>query len=103
MKKVFKLNDGKRHIDRVVDGIKNDVKKYIKRERNKVLPTGFGFWEFDCFVGSSEDTKVSVIASALSKAIDDVVKEAKETCYIQITSRAVEKKVSVKEENSDEK
>ena len=102
MKKVFTLKDEKLHIDRVVDGIKRDVKKYIKRERNKALPEGFGFWQFDCFVGSNEDKKVSVIASALSKTIDEVVKEGKDTCYIEITSRAVEKKVTIKEEGSSE-
>ncbi len=36
MKKIFKLTDEKKHEDRVLDGIKNDIRKYVKREKGNV-------------------------------------------------------------------
>ena len=40
MKKTFKLTHPKINIARLVEGVKGDVKKYLKRERKKKLPEG---------------------------------------------------------------
>ena len=54
MKKTFALTHPKKAAARVVETIKHDVKKYIRRERNKTLPAGTDFWDFDCKFGHTE-------------------------------------------------
>ncbi|MCW8834381.1 MAG: DUF6172 family protein, partial [Colwellia sp.] len=56
MRKTFSLSHEKIKTPRLVDSIKHDVKKYLKRERNKKLPEGVDFWDFDCKYGHSEET-----------------------------------------------
>mgnify|MGYP000645644891 CR=1 FL=1 len=54
MKKTFELTHPKVKYPRLVDGVKNDVRKYVKRERRKDLPEGVDFWDFDCKFGDTE-------------------------------------------------
>jgi len=54
MKKTFKLTHQKLKLPRLVDAIKHEVKKYIKRERRRVLPEGADYWDFDCRFGTDE-------------------------------------------------
>ncbi len=54
MKKTFSLIHPKTKVARLVEAVKHDVKKYLKRERNKKLPAGVDFWDFDCKYGPAE-------------------------------------------------
>jgi len=54
MKKTFSFSHPKKKRPRVADAIKHEVKKYIKRERNKALPEDMDFWDFDCRFGADE-------------------------------------------------
>ena len=47
MKKTFPLIVAGKHVDRVVDSIKHDLGKHIKRERQNGLPLGVDFWDFE--------------------------------------------------------
>jgi len=47
MKKTFNLTHPKIKVPRLVEAIKSEVKKYIKRERRKTLPPKVDFWDFD--------------------------------------------------------
>ena len=51
MRKIFPLEVPKHAPPRVIEAIKSDVRKYLKRERRKALPEGVDFWDFDCQVG----------------------------------------------------
>jgi len=51
MKKSFPLHQPGLADARVLEAIKQDVRKYVKRERRKPLTTGVDFWDFDCQVG----------------------------------------------------
>jgi hypothetical protein len=53
MKKTFQLKEPGKDDQRVLDAIKHEVRKYVKRERRKTLTTGVDFWDFDCKVGAS--------------------------------------------------
>ena len=55
MKKTFPLTHPKKKPERLVDSIRAEVNKYLKRERKKTLPEGVDFWDFDCKVGSSSE------------------------------------------------
>ena len=56
MRKTFKLQVEGKHPDRVLDAIKHEVRKYVKRQRRVPLPAGVDFWDFDCKFGSAEES-----------------------------------------------
>jgi hypothetical protein len=87
MKKTVKLTHPKIKLDRLVDAAKHDIKKYLKRERNKPLPEGAIFWDFDCKFGNTEAEAVSVHLSELGKHIEEVAKQHAESCYIEIVAK----------------
>jgi hypothetical protein len=87
MKKIFKLTDVKIKPDRQVEAVKYEIKKYIKRERNKKLPEGVDYWDFDCKFGDSSEDCYSIHISEINKAIDAQVLNKKEVFYIEVLSK----------------
>ncbi len=87
MKKTFLLTHEKIKTPRLIDSIKHEVKKYLKRERNKQLPDGADFWDFDCKYGHSEDKAEEVHVSALNKSIDDAVQHELQSFYLEILAK----------------
>jgi hypothetical protein len=67
------------------------MNKYIKRERNKKLPDGVDFWDFDCKVGGNMETATDIHVSALSKAIGDILDAGNESVYLEIKSKPVKR------------
>ena len=55
MKKNFPLQAEGKHPDRVLEAVKHEIRKYFKRERNRDVPKGVDFWDFDCKVGLTAD------------------------------------------------
>jgi hypothetical protein len=89
MKKTFKLEHPKIKVPRVVDSIKHDIRKFLKKERQKALPEGTSHWGFDCKLGQSEEVAEEVHLSVLTKGIDALVAENIMTIYVELTPRAV--------------
>lgn len=88
MKKTFQLHAPGKDDPRVVESIKNDVRKYVKRERRKPLTTGVDFWDFDCRVGPDLATAASKHLAEVAPAIDAVVKiEGATTVYVEILAK----------------
>jgi hypothetical protein len=90
MKKTYKLEHPKIKVPRVVDSIKHDIKKFLKKERKKQLPSGTVYWGFDCKFGQSEETAVEVHLSSLMKNIDELVAKDIMIIYVEITPKAIE-------------
>ena len=67
MKKTFKLEHPKIKVPRIVDSIKHEIKKYLKKERSNKLPAGTKYWSFDCKLGRTEETAVVVPLLSLTK------------------------------------
>ncbi|MBD3791787.1 MAG: hypothetical protein IE918_06510 [Campylobacterales bacterium] len=89
MKKIFKLQDGKRHPDRIIEAIKHEIRKYTKRERGKKLPDEEKmFWNFDCKFGENAQSAESVTFNGIIEGLDKVSKAGWPECYIEIISRA---------------
>ena len=88
MKKTIALTHPKLNPARWVDAIKYDIKKYLRRERNKTLPKGADYWTFDCRFGATEDTAEVVFTSDLNKHIDTAVAEQWSEFYVEILARA---------------
>ena len=99
MKKLFPLTSPKHKPAQVVDGIKHDVRKYLKRERRKACPEGIDFWDFDCRTGATADEAKPTHVADVNAAIDTASSENWPTLYIEIlakpghrTKKAVEPK-----------
>ena len=90
MKRTFTLEHPKIKLPRVVDSVKHDIRKLIKKERKKPLPPGAIYWGFDCKFGQSEETAVEVHLSSLTKNIDELVEKKIMTIYVEITAKAIE-------------
>jgi hypothetical protein len=88
MKKSFPLTVPGKADERVVDAIKHDVRKYVKRERRKPVTTGVDFWDFDCRVGHDQQEPVVTHISAVTDAIDAAAKtEGVTSVYIEIIAK----------------
>lgn len=88
MKKTFPLSAPGKAAARVVDAIKHDVRKYVKRERGKTLPEGFDQWAFDCRVGASAASAEACELTAVGGAIDAVVAADAPGVYVEIVATA---------------
>jgi len=87
MKKTFSITHPKIKPARLVEAVRRDVKKYIKRERKKELPEGADFWDFDCKFGpNAEEAKVIHVAD-LGKSIDEAEVQQLESFYIEILAK----------------
>lgn len=103
MKKTFTLTHPKIKYDRLIDGVKHELKKYVKRERNKQLPIDADFWDFDCKFGQTEAEAEDVHLSELNKHIDKAASENLTSFYIEIMAKeGVRQYKSDAEEHEDE-
>ncbi|MEO7098684.1 MAG: DUF6172 family protein [Luteolibacter sp.] len=84
MKKQFPLTSPDHQPARVVEQIKSDVRKYVKRERKKKLPEGVDFWDFNCRVGQAEATAEKKHVEEIVKAIDEAAASGSEAVFIEI-------------------
>ncbi|MBT8348170.1 MAG: hypothetical protein HKP62_01825 [Sulfurovum sp.] len=99
MKKIFKLTDEKKHEDRVLEAVKHDIRKYVKREKKKKLEDSQKtYWDFDCKVGVTSDTAEVVDFEGLIKALDAVKATGATECYVEILAKVVEKPAKEKDE-----
>ncbi|MBQ4811785.1 hypothetical protein A7985_13610 [Pseudoalteromonas luteoviolacea] len=88
MKKTFELTHPKIKLARRVDAVKYEIKKYLKRERNKTLPAGADFWDFDCKFGNTEAEAQPVHVSQINKLIDQTQQENLTSFYVEILAKA---------------
>ena len=84
MKKTFTLTHPKIKYDRLIDGVKHDIKKYVKRERNKQLPEDADFWDFDCKFGNTEAEAEVLHLKEINQKIDEAATASRESFYIEI-------------------
>jgi hypothetical protein len=89
MKKTFKLEHPKIKLPRMVDSVKHDIRKFLKKERANTLPSGAKYWAFDCKFGESEETAVEVHLSSLTKNVDEFVAKGLMTLYMEINAKAI--------------
>jgi hypothetical protein len=86
MKKVFALKEPGKVDARVVEAVKSDVRKYVKRERRKELPEGFTQWNFTCKTGPNPDAAEPCELGQLSPKIDEAVAAGAAEIYIEIVA-----------------
>ena len=88
MRKSFPLEVSGLKPPRVVDAIKSEVRRYIKRERRKKLPEGVDFCDFACRVGPDEKTTSDAHVAELNARIDTASREQWTAIYIEILAKA---------------
>jgi len=87
MKKTFQLSHPKKKVARLVDSVRCDVKKYLKRERKKALPEGVDFWDFNCKFGASAELAEVIDVAEIGKAIDEAEKQQFDALYVEILAK----------------
>ncbi len=87
MKKTFQLAHPKIKYPRRVEGVKNDVRKYIKRERRKKLPEAVDFWDFDCRFGDTEAEAKVIHLSEIDACINDAEVRGLLSFYVEILAK----------------
>ena len=98
MKKIFQLQPTGKNPERVLEAIKNEIRKYLKRERSKKLPAGVVFWDFDCRVGNSSEDAAAVTATEIITALDKAHAENKSECFVEIFTKPSLKKREISTE-----
>jgi hypothetical protein len=88
MKKNFPLKVPGLADERVLDAIKQDVRKYVKRERRKKLTEGVDFWDFDCKVGADQAEPAVKHPEEVIAAIEAVARtEGATSVYAEILAK----------------
>ena len=102
MKKVFKLQVENKNPERQLESVKNEIRKYLKRERKKKLPENAVFWDFACRFGEESSNAENVTTSELISALDKAYEAKWPSCYVEIMSNASMKRVVTTEETEEE-
>jgi hypothetical protein len=87
MKKTFALRPEGKNVDRVLDAVKNELRKYVKRERRRDLPADAHFWDFDCKLGLDQAGAEVVHLSALIAQLDALAKTGAEQAYVEVLAK----------------
>ena len=87
MKKTFKLAVEGKNRDRVLDAIKHDIRKYVKRQRRVPLPEGVDFWDFDCRFGLSEAQAEPVHFATIIALVDAAAKDGADSFYLELLAK----------------
>ena len=87
MKKSFPLEVPGLKAPRVIESIKSDVRKYIKRERRKPLAEGVDFCDFACRSGKDAESAIEAHHEELIAHIDTAAREAWPAIYIEILAK----------------
>jgi hypothetical protein len=100
MKKSFQLNIDGKDSARVLDSIKNEIRKYIKREKRKKLPIDADYWLFDCKFGKGDSKPKVVKFIDIMGLIDGAAKDEEvESFYLELIASPAKRKPREKRED----
>ncbi|WP_100637396.1 DUF6172 family protein [Marinomonas sp. ef1] len=104
MKKTFKLSHPTIKYPRLVEATKNEVKKYLKRERNKKLPEYADFWGFDCRFGQTEALAEEIHVAQINEKISFAESQEWTEFYLEILAAPAQrtKRDAADEQEEDE-
>ena len=102
MKKTFQLAIEGKNRDRVLDAAKHEIRKYVKRERQKPLPDGADLWDFDWRLGGSKDTAADLAYAEVMTQIDTLAKDGAASFYIEVVAKPGQRKARADVAAADE-
>jgi hypothetical protein len=89
MKKNFPLTAKDKSPEQVLEAVKKEIRKCIKRESRKKLPENMGSWHFHCEFGKTKESTKEIEFSAIFKKIDEAVAEGATSFYLILLTSAV--------------
>ena len=84
MKKTFQLHIEGKSRDRILDAVKHEIRKAIKRDRRRALPPGVDYWDFDCRFGLTQELAEPAHLATLTGLIDAVAKADGAQFYVEV-------------------
>jgi hypothetical protein len=84
MKKTFQLAHEKIKYPRMVESVKAEVRKHLKRCRRKSLPKDTDYWDFDCKFGDTEKHAKSCHLAEIDKKINHAEERELKSFYIEV-------------------
>jgi len=93
MKKTFPLHIEGKHPDRVMDALKHELRKYVKRERRRAVPEGADYWDFDCKFGTAADNAEVVQLKELTARLNAAAEAGATQVYIEILAKGAVRQV----------
>ena len=84
MKKTFQLVHEKIKYPRMIESVKAEVRKHLKRCRRKSLPKGADYWDFDCKFGDTEKHAKSCHLAEIDKNINHAEERELQSFYIEV-------------------
>ena len=103
MKKTFNITHPKIKPSRMYEGVKSDIRKYIKRERGKELPEDVDFWDFACRFGATAQEAEEVHHTELPKCVDTAESKEWTSFYVEIIAKPGHRAKKEKAEDTDKK
>tara|TARA_B110000046_G_C12907419_1_gene361341 strand:+ start:293 stop:661 length:369 start_codon:yes stop_codon:yes gene_type:complete len=97
VKKIYELTAVNKEAERVIEAIKNDIRKYIKREKRKTLPEGMNVWNIDCKFAQNDADPVRIQFQDITKCIDEAAELDCKSIYIELLSNAIKKERKIEE------
>ena len=87
MKKTMELTHPKIKYDRMIERVKHDIRKYLKRERRRELPEDADFWDFNCKFGDTEAQAKVVHLAEMNACIDAAAERKLQSFYVEIIAK----------------
>ncbi len=92
MRKIYPLTSPDKHADRVLEAVKHDIRKYVRRERRRGVPEGMDYWDFDCRFGAEEPNAAPLHLAEVIASVDTAAKAGEAQVYVEIIARAAVRK-----------
>jgi len=68
----------------MIESVRAEARKYIKRSRRKELPKGVDFWDFGCRFGASANEAKDIHLAEIDKFISEAEKLELPSLYLEI-------------------
>jgi hypothetical protein len=101
LKKRFELTAPNKDPLRVLEAVKNEIRKYIKREKRKTLPAGMDMWNINCKFSKDDEEPQEIVFQDIIKCLDEAAALNSKSVYLELISSAVKREPKVIE-NEDE-
>lgn len=87
MKKTFYFKVSSKKPGRQVESIRQEINKYISREKRKQIPDNADYWGFDCKIGESDDSALVIHIEEISSKITELASKEIESFYLEILAK----------------
>lgn len=101
MKKTFYFKAPNKKPDRQVEAIRQEINKYLAREKRKPLPDDADFWGFDCKIGESDESALVIHVEEIPSNITELAAKEIESFYLEILAKPEKRKEKEKPGKTD--